>query len=305
MTRFWVVAPVECQPRELFDKVWQFDVDNNLLSIGWVDLGDVSKMNKEALRAAIASTYTKKPPATQALFANMIWSFYHDIAPGDFVIARRGRKTLAGVGRVVQAASYAPGKNPAITHPHFLEVEWRREPRDKAFSSVVFPMQTVAELSEAEYRALVEGSAAPSVLPTPNESLDDPNEFVLERYLEDFIVSNFDLIFKGKMKIFGDVDGDEVEGQQYQTSIGKIDILATEPDSKSFIVIELKKGQPSDKVVGQILRYMGWVKENLCKDGQAVKGLVICRDPDPKLIYALKMTNSIDVRYYTVSFKLT
>jgi hypothetical protein len=49
---------------------------------------------------------------------------------------------------------------------------------------------------------------------------------------------------------------------------------------------------------------MGWVKGNLCKNGQSVRGLVICRDRDPKLSYALEMTNNIDVRYYTVDFKL-
>jgi hypothetical protein len=75
--------------------------------------------------------------------------------------------------------------------------------------------------------------------------------------------------------------------------------------SKSFVVIELKKGRPSDQVVGQILRYMGWVKRNLCKDGQSVKGLVICHDSDPKLSYALEMAKDIDIRYYSVSFKLT
>jgi restriction system protein len=56
--------------------------------------------------------------------------------------------------------------------------------------------------------------------------------------------------------------------------------------------------------MGQVLRYMGWVKQNLCTDGQTVKGLIICRDPDPKLSYALEMTDHIDVRYYSVSFKL-
>jgi hypothetical protein len=50
---------------------------------------------------------------------------------------------------------------------------------------------------------------------------------------------------------------------------------------------------------------MGWVKENLCDKGQQVKGLIICRDPDPKLSYALAMTKDIEVQYYTVSFKLT
>jgi hypothetical protein len=68
--------------------------------------------------------------------------------------------------------------------------------------------------------------------------------------------------------------------------------------------MELKKGRPSDQVVGQILRYMGWVKKNLCTNGQAVKGLIICREQDPKLSFALEMTTNIEVRYYSVSFKL-
>ena len=70
-------------------------------------------------------------------------------------------------------------------------------------------------------------------------------------------------------------------------------------------MIELKKGRPSDQVVGQVLRYMGWVKENLCDNRQGVKGLVICHEADPKLSYALKMTRDVDVRYYKVSFKLS
>ena len=34
MSRYWVIAPVESKPSELFDKVWQFDVANGLISIG-------------------------------------------------------------------------------------------------------------------------------------------------------------------------------------------------------------------------------------------------------------------------------
>jgi restriction system protein len=109
-------------------------------------------------------------------------------------------------------------------------------------------------------------------------------------------------IFKGQLKIYEDAEGND--GQQYATDIGPIDILAIETKSRSFVVIELKKGRPSDRVVGQILRYMGWVKKNLCTKAQSVKGLIICRDPDSKLSYALEMTTNIDVRYYSMSFKL-
>lgn len=301
MPRFWVIAPVEAKPRELFDKVWQFDLANSLISIGWNQLGDVSRMSREEISATVAAAYPDKPPATKSLIANMFWAFFHEISPGDLVIARRGRKTIAAIGRVTASGIYSAGKNPTHGHPNFLAVSWQAEPRDKMFPGVVFPMHTLAELSEESFRNF-EGGTAPPDSSISRDGIEDPNEFVLEKYLEDFVVSNFDTIFKGELRIYEDSEGND--GQQYSTDIGPIDILATTRAANSFVVIELKKGRPSDQVVGQVLRYMGWVKKNLCTSGQSVRGLVICRDPDPKLSYALEMTNNIDVRYYSVSFKL-
>ena len=87
--------------------------------------------------------------------------------------------------------------------------------------------------------------------------------------------------------------------------MGRIDILAQEAGTNAFVVIELKKGLGVDAVVGQTLRYMGWVKENLCRDAQAVKGMIICKDSDLRLSYALKMVSNVTVKYYSVDFKLS
>jgi restriction system protein len=167
-------------------------------------------------------------------------------------------------------------------------------------------MQTLVEINEGQYQNLLRGGdlAILTAIAEPPAEGTDENAFLLEKHLEDFIVNNFEMIFKGKLQIYEGTD--VADGQQYATDIGPIDILAIEPESGSFVVIELKKGRPSDQVVGQILRYMGWVKRKLCKDGQAVKGLVICpaRDPDQKLTYALEMTSNIKVQYYSVSFSL-
>lgn len=302
MPRYWVMAPIEAHPSEVFDKVWQFDITNGLISLGFGGLGDVSHMNREELASAVRAKYPEKPPATQSLIANMFWAFYHEMSPGDLVIARRGRKTLAAIGRVTAPAVYSPGKSPVHGHENFLAVAWQAALRDKTFPGIVFPMHTLAELSEDSFRNF-EGGQVPAVATISSEpALEDPNAFVLEKYLEDFIVTNFATIFKNELRIYEDADGND--GQQYSTDIGPIDILAQTRSGGSFVVIELKKGRPSDQVVGQVLRYMGWVKKNLCVEGQAVKGLVICRDPDPKLSYALEMTNNIDVRYYSVAFKL-
>lgn len=302
MPRYWVMAPVESKPTELFDKVWQFDLAQNVISIGWKQLGNVTAMTRDELSEAVAITYPDKPSQTKGLYTNMLWAFYHEMLPGDYVIARRGRKTLAGIGKVKGAAIFSPGRNQYVEHPGFLDVAWQAEPRNKSFPSIVFPMHTLAEFSEEQFRSVAEGTGLPIAQPETESEVEDPNEFVLEKYLEDFIVSNFDTIFKGRLRVFEDSEGND--GQQYATDIGPIDILAIEESTKSFVVIELKKGRSSDRVVGQILRYMGWVKKSLCKNGQAVRGLVICRDHDPKLTYALEMTSNIDVRYYSVSFKL-
>jgi restriction system protein len=303
MPRYWLIAPIEAKPPDLFDKVWEFDLANDLISIGWKQLGDVSKLSRDELYQAICAAYPNKPVQTRGLYTNMLWAFYHEIKPGDNVIARRGRKILAGVGRVDGSAYYAPAKSPHHGHPHFLNISWSAQPRNKLFASVVFPMHTLAEISSEQFHNYIESTDVQQICPEPTDSVEDPNSFVLEKYLEDFIVSNFDAIFKGKLSIYEDSEGND--GQQYATDIGPIDILAGEPKTGSFVVIELKKGRPADQVVGQILRYMGWVKTNLCANGQAVKGLIVCREPDDRLHYALKMTTGIDVRYYSVSFKLS
>jgi len=302
MSRYWIIAPLQSEPRELFDKVWKFDLDNNLVSIGWKELGDVSSMSRQQLLEAVASTYRKRPPQTKTLFSNMLWAFYHEIGPGDFIIARRGRKTLASVGRVTRLALYAVGRNPFCDHPNFLGVAWENPPREKSFAGIVFPMHTLSESSEEQFQTLLGGSTVQGIVPENREEIEDPSAFVLEKYLEEFIVSNFQTIFRRDLTIYKDEEGNE--GQQYATEVGPIDILAFESSSKSFVIIELKKGRPSDQVMGQILRYMGWVKANLCRNNEGVKGLIICREPDPKLSYALQMTKGIDVKYYNVSFKL-
>jgi YhcG PDDEXK nuclease domain len=182
----------------------------------------------------------------------------------------------------------------------FIKTKWPSGTMRDAKNRIQYYKRAYRQEAEDAESLEQTGDDVLELIPPPEPI--DQYAFVLEKYLEEFIVSNFQSIFKGKLSIHK--DGNEVSGQPYSTSIGPIDILAFEPESKSFLVIELKKGRPADQVVGQILRYMGWVKKNLCTDGQSVKGLVICRDSDDKLSYALDMTNNIDVRYYRVSFDL-
>ena len=96
----------------------------------------------------------------------------------------------------------------------------------------------------------------------------------------------------------------EMIGQQYPSDTGPIDILAKSKDGKTWLVIELKKGRTSDVVVGQIQRYMGYVKEELAEPDQQVKGAIIGLDADNRLKRALSVTTNIEFYAYHIDFKL-
>jgi RecB family endonuclease NucS len=96
-----------------------------------------------------------------------------------------------------------------------------------------------------------------------------------------------------------------VVGKQYQTDTGPMDILCISKDGKTLLVVELKKGRASDMVVGQTLRYMGYVSDELAEPNQQVKGLIIALSDDKRLRRALGPLNgSIKFYRYEIDFKL-
>lgn len=172
----------------------------------------------------------------------------------------------------------------------FKSLEWR-------------PMQGGSgKISERDYKIIMGLQTDIANIPIAQE---DEMEFALEKYLEDFIVDNWDKIdFGEKLTIFEDKDGNI--GKQYYTSdIGYIDILAKDAKS-NFVVIELKKGRKNDEVIGQVLRYMGWVRKNIIKDKEVnVRGMIIVGQKDPKLEYALQeISGKVEVKLYKISFRL-
>ncbi|MBN1509227.1 MAG: DUF91 domain-containing protein [Sedimentisphaerales bacterium] len=127
--------------------------------------------------------------------------------------------------------------------------------------------------------------------------------FGLEKYLQEFLVDNWNSVELLREWDLLEEDG-EVVGSYYNTQeIGEIDLLAKRRDSGGWLVIELKKDQTSDATVGQVLRYMGWVRRNLA-DGAEVRGLIVCRDIDRRLQYALDGQPNIECMTYEVSFDL-
>ena len=61
-------------------------------------------------------------------------------------------------------------------------------------------------------------------------------------------------------------------------------------------MVELKRTQGTDQVVGQVLRYMGWLKEALHTEG--VRGIVIVAKKDQALSYALMAAPNVQVNEF-------
>lgn len=151
--------------------------------------------------------------------------------------------------------------------------------------------------------------------PTSTEEEQETEElstgFGLEPHLRRFLVDNWDNTPLGKKYEILTEDGDTV-GEHYQIKeggkrIGEIDILAKDKKSNEWVVIELKRDKTSDAVVGQTLRYMGWIEKKLAEKNEGVKGIIIVKEIDGKLRYslsALKNKVKISCFEYNVRFSL-
>ena len=134
------------------------------------------------------------------------------------------------------------------------------------------------------------------------KDLESQTEFALETHLEEFIHQNWGNINWGsRLKLY---ESEEQIGRQFPAGTWSIDFLAVDKDKGDLVVVELKKGRTSDSAVGQILRYINWVKENIAEVGQNVRGIIIAKDVDEALKYAVKGSDSIEVKTYKVDFQL-
>jgi hypothetical protein len=165
---------------------------------------------------------------------------------------------------------------------------------------------TVSDVTKygQEIEALISGSGTfvPRIIAS-DPDIEDPSAFALEEHLEAFLVKNWEKTPLAKDFAIFEEEGEQV-GQQYSTDAGIIDILAVSRDKKRILIIELKRGRVSDVVVGQVLRYMGYVREQIAESNQTVEGVIIGLEDDQKLKWAISSVPSISFYRYKIDFKL-
>jgi hypothetical protein len=167
----------------------------------------------------------------------------------------------------------------------------------------------VWEIRQDEFGKLlsvrVEGKQDDGILDEPEETATEEAldySFALEAHLRDFIGRNLKTIGQAgqSLSLFTDETGRE--GIEYPTGVGPIDILAVDADG-GFTVFELKLSRGPDSALGQVLRYMGWIKAHLA-NGKPVRGVIVAHTIDEKLKYACSLTPDVSLYEYQLAFNI-
>jgi 5-methylcytosine-specific restriction protein A len=150
----------------MWQRVWEKNLKDDFISIGWADLGNVSDLEVNEIYRLHRKTYRKSKPHGAIVDARMVYKFWHDLKIGDRVVARRGRKSIAATGTIVSAPYYSPTKtkktfSPNKPYPNHIDIKWETANRDVEFDRQVFGMLTIHTISDENLNSLL-SSTQPS-----------------------------------------------------------------------------------------------------------------------------------------------
>ena len=154
---------------------------------------------------------------------------------------------------------------------------------------------------------IYEAKSDPTIDPT--DDIEDPDdevdagtrsEFAYERDLQSFLAKNLHLLEPG-LSLYND---EGIIGIEYPAGGRSIDILAVDRSGR-LVAIELKVSRGYDRTVGQLLRYMGYISENLAEEGQAVRGIIVAREISEDLRLATRHARGVELYEYRLSVSVS
>lgn len=126
-----------------------------------------------------------------------------------------------------------------------------------------------------------------------------PSEFAYEADLRDFLAKNLSLVEAG-LHLYQD---EGITGVEFPAGGRFIDILAVDAEA-NLVVIELKVSRGYDRVVGQLLRYMSWIRKHQADEGQGVRGIIVARELSEDLLLACTGVPGVELYEYELRVQL-
>jgi len=320
---YWRIRPGEgAKYADLF-------YEGNFIAIGW-NVGDLSQAINEMKADKDSDKFWEKIVSASReawgedevinnFGADQVYTFSLDISQGDLVFMPVAKGAPSFRIAEVTGAYYYDDNNGTDHYFNCHKVRWLKEigrdtieAKSPEFWRLLNTPKTLISLDD--YASVIEsllGNMTQTEFQGDNSNVSasgEPHEdiisFALEKHLEDFLIENWEKTEIGQRYDLYK-EGENIVGQQYWTEAGIIDILAKSKDGKELLVIELKRNWTSDVVVGQILRYIGFVQKRLAKERQKVRGCIIALEADNRLQYALAPLNDlVDFYRYKIDFKL-
>ena len=123
--------------------------------------------------------------------------------------------------------------------------------------------------------------------------------FAYEKDLQNYLARNLHHLESG-LKLYED---EGLTGIEYNAGGRFIDILAVDTHG-TLVVVELKVSRGYDRVIGQLLRYLGWVEANL-GDGKPVRGMIVASEITEDLVLATShIADRVKLFEYAISFSI-
>lgn len=134
---------------------------------------------------------------------------------------------------------------------------------------------------------------------TTVESSATGGEFAYEADLRNYLAKNLNKLEPG-LRVY---EEEGITGIEFPVGGRFIDILATDANG-GLVVIELKVSRGYDRVVGQLMRYVAWIKKNLAESSQDVRGVIVAREISEDLLLACSMVPGVELFEYELSLSL-
>lgn len=208
-------------------------LDENIITIGWSDLPDIKKFNsREELFEAYQKVYNEDSNVKAGIKVGQIWRFANEIAIGDLVALPSKFQPIINIGKVTGEYQHERKEENVV---HWRPVKWLSSiPRAEFDQDLLYSfgsLLTVSKVSRTNagerVLALTQGKKIASKI---NDTVDEEEDFSVERFAKDQIIKLIDRKFKGHE--FARLVDEILKAQGYVTQLsppgadGGLDILA-------------------------------------------------------------------------------
>lgn len=247
MQRYWVISPYDSTEKEIFNHAWEYDLQNGTIALGWETMGNILNLN--LTEAEYYKRYIERYGKDSPYHRKSFWTFINNVAIGDVIVARKGRKSIIGIGEVKKTTYFDENKGrerigflTSNYYSNFIDVVWDKQ--NIQFKEIVFPIFTIWEISKGIFELLLknEHPMRPSKSSGKGggvkmiEAKSDLNEIEFDKsYDEEAEAIDIET---SKRKVYTDQGDPEIESLHGKYKRGK---LIVQPDFQRYFVWDVSK----------------------------------------------------------------